>query len=267
MTNNKKRKIEEQDASSSVEFPPPFTTDTLRHRLQTGIMVQSGGQKGSLTRCVQKFALLSQSQSEQGDSKQKQQQQDILHELRLYQMDLTRRVLLQQTLEKENKENQKSAEDLKQQMQDMSAQVGESFQQADRSKQVQSCFMEYEALAKLVNASLKDNTTTTTTTATTTPTTSSRKLRADIAQVQQEIAEYEQEEAKLDQALEVRSSQFQLLIQCMLDLKRSLDDKDMAEDIQTTKASSSKDAKENDNEAEGTTLMKMPVDDLYGDIS
>jgi hypothetical protein len=249
MTNNKKRKIEEQDASSSFEFPPPFTTDTLRHRLRTGIMVQSGGQKGSLTRCVQKFALFSQSQSEQGDSKQKQQQ-DILQELRLYQMDLTRRVLLQQTLEKESQENEKSAEDLKQQIQYISAKVRESFQQADRSKQVQSCFMEYEALAKLAT--------------TTTTTTSSRQLRTDIAKVQQEIAEYEQEEAKLDQALEVRSSQFQLLIQYMLDLKRSLDDKDVGEDIQAK--ASSKDAKENDNKAEGTTLTNMQVDDLYGDI-
>lgn len=255
MTNNinvsKKRKIEEQspqEEEKNVDFPPPFATDVLHHRMQTGIMVQSGGQKGSLTRCVQKFALYAQ----EGSNSSSKARDELLQDLKLYQLDLTRRVLLQQNLEKERNENEKNALNLKQEIADLTTQVKESFQKAESAKQVQSCFMEYEALAKLANSN---------------STTSSRQLRSEIQKVKQEIAEYEQEEAKLDKTLYVRSSQFQALIQCMLDMKRSLEDKQLEEDIEkhVKKTKEAKDNEEEDSKPAATD-MQVDEDDLYGDI-
>eukprot|EP00980_Cylindrotheca_fusiformis_P006772 scaffold1413_cov117-Cylindrotheca_fusiformis.AAC.12 len=249
-SNSKKRKIDEQE-NGSVEFPPPFTTDVLHHRLQTGIMVQSGGQKGSLTRCVQKYAVLCESLNQKDvDSQEiKKQKRSLLQDLKLYQMDLTRKVLLQQTLEKERKENEKAAHDLKREIEDADKQVKESFQQADRAKQIQSCFVEYEALARLAKSKSSI---------------SSRQLRAEIQKVKEKITEFKKEEAVVDSTLRVRSSQAQALIQCMLDLKRSIDGDDWKEEIETA-AKESAETKENDDE-DNSKPAAMEEDDLYGDV-
>ena len=235
----KKRKIDDASSSTSTTtFPPSFSSETLKYRLLTGTMLQSGGQKGSLTRCVQKFALLEQQkkqlQKSDGDvtnnnnnnnnnddddnnnngndvppSKNKRGgTEELKQELQLYQMELTRLVLLQQTLEKEIQENDNTNINLLQgQIQELADQVQQRSDEADRAKQVQSCFLEYEALARLANSNNQS---------------SSRKLRNEIEQVQNEIREYEKEDEKVDQILKVRTSQFQLLIQHMHDLKRYL---------------------------------------------
>ena len=139
-----------------------------------------------------------------------QQQLKEEQELQLYQMELTRLVLLQQTLEKEIQENDTTnINQLRGQIQELADQVQQRSDEAARAKQVQSCFLEYEALARLANSNNQS---------------SSRKLRNEIEQVQNEIREYEKEDEKVDHILKVRTSQFQLLIQHMHDLKRSLFD-------------------------------------------
>ena len=42
-------------ASADQPFPPPLNHDTLQYRLDTGNIGKVGGQRGSLTRCAQKF--------------------------------------------------------------------------------------------------------------------------------------------------------------------------------------------------------------------
>jgi hypothetical protein len=39
-------------------FPPPLVPETLQYRLETGNIGKTGGQRGSLTRCAQKFGTL-----------------------------------------------------------------------------------------------------------------------------------------------------------------------------------------------------------------
>jgi hypothetical protein len=252
----KKRKIDDDKSPALSITPPPFSPDTLRHRLLTGTMVQSGGQKGSLTRCVQKFALFCQGSEEESDDDKNdinKGREDLIQELTLYRMELTRLVLLQQTLEKESKENSKSESELEQQTQDLSAQVQVSYQKADRARQVQSCFMEYEALAKLANDMFLGKTPS-----------SSRELQKEIEKIKHDTVEYEKEEVKLNQTLEVRASQFQLLMQCMLDLKRSLSDDEGEEQEATEKLTKVCDSKTSGMEVDNET--GEDGDGLYGDL-
>ncbi|KAL3935336.1 MAG: hypothetical protein SGBAC_009121 [Bacillariaceae sp.] len=264
-TGNKKRKLEPQEDGNGASFPPPFTSKTLEHRLRKGIMVQSGGQKGSLTRCVQKYAFLTASSNE--DNKKEELVREFLQELQLYRMDLTRSVLLQRNLEKDIKENEAVEKILDQEIEEAKNKVHECHQQAKRAKQVHSCFMEYAALSKLANTCLEDSP----------DIQSTKQLKSEIARVKQEVASNRKEEAKLDSILAVRKSQFHLLIQCMLDLKRSLDDDENDE------GDNNDDSEEGDNQGSngdnGNEALAMEVDggddeegaidddNLYGDLS
>lgn len=244
-----KRKIEDtKEESSPSQFPPPFSSETFRHRILTGTMIPSGGQKGSLTRCVQKFVLLNQSGSNNDEREEEEDKklQSLKQELQLYQMELTRLVLLQQNLEKEIQENDTvSKKEIQQQIKELSDQVETTSAEADRARQVESCFLEYEALAKLANSKNQS---------------SSRQLRNEIEKIQQQILEYEQQEKKLDQILKIRQSQFQLLIQHMHDLKRSLDDTEEEGEGEGHIANEDQMLVENDKGADDNG------DGLYGDL-
>ena len=51
----------ENDAKQeATPFPPPIISETLQYRLATGNIGKNGGQRGSLTRCAQKFGTLQQ---------------------------------------------------------------------------------------------------------------------------------------------------------------------------------------------------------------
>ncbi|CAJ1953929.1 unnamed protein product [Cylindrotheca closterium] len=262
-TSNRKRKLESQEDDNGASFPPPFTTKTLEQRLRKGIMVQSGGQKGSLTRCVQKYALLTADASKESGNKD-ELLREFLQELQLYRMDLTRSVLLNRNLTKEIKENQAVEETLKEEIEETKTKVHECQQQAKRAKQVQSCFMEYETLSKLANTCLADSP----------EIQSTRQLKNEIARVKQEISSNQKEEAKLDSVLAVRKSQFHLLIQCMLDLKRSLDN----DEVEDAEDDSGEDDNKGTEGGDGDEARPMEVDgnddedgaldddNLYGDL-
>jgi hypothetical protein len=232
-------------------FPPPLVTETLQYRLMTGNIAKQGGQRGSLTRCAQKYgALQSKLQlSQTADAEAVESSKKELElELELYQLELTKLVLLQRNLQGQVELNQKAEVERDIRLEELSEEVQESQAQSNRSQETQSCYMEYEALAKLANESHSQ---------------SSRKLRETIAQVQDGIKKFREEEAATDQILKVRETQFQLLLQYMLDLKRSLKD---GEEEEAQNSNGNKDGDE-EGVIEEDQATAMEVDEgLYGDL-
>lgn len=202
------------DNSSTTEpspFPPPLVSDTLQYRLLTGNIAKQGGQRGSITRCAQKYGLFqSQLSATEPDAATIEKSKDDLgQDLRLYQIELTKLVLLQRNLEKQVQENLVAEEERKERLETLAREVQICQQEANHSQETRSCFLEYEALAKLANEKHSH---------------SSRQLQGKIEKVNSEITHYQEEEAVTDQLLKIRESQFHVLMQYMLDLKRTITD-------------------------------------------
>lgn len=254
-------------------FPPLLVTETLQYRLVTGNISKLGGQKGSLTRCVQKFGTLQSELKSNNDSNKKNEddndnaneesesssvqatKQELAHELELYRLEMTKLILLQQNLQSQVELNQQAKDDREAEIEQLSQQVQESQDQASQWQETRKCYLDYESLAKLVNENPHP----------------SRKLKEQIAQIKHDIGEYQKQEASTDQVLKVRESQFQLLVQYMLDLKRSLEEGD--QDIVAGATKQEENTSEHDkgeNSIEGqkeTTPMEVEEDDgLYGDL-
>ena len=107
---------------------PPLVSETLQYRLDTGIIGKNGGQRGSLTRCAQKFGtyqskllLASTAAMEEDDdnnSKQSQQnqlevaQQDLIQDLNWYQLDWNKLVLQQQQFQAQRTNNSQQGQEV-----------------------------------------------------------------------------------------------------------------------------------------------------------
>jgi len=247
---------------NGVEFPPPLVTETLQYRLETGNIAKQGGQRGSLTRCAQKFGVFQANllATEPDAEAIESSKQDVVQDLESFKLELYKLLLLQRNLHTQVELNQKAQEGREAEIEKWSKEVLTSQSEASHALETKSCFMEYEALAKLTNENHPQ---------------SSRALNGQLAKVQKEIEELESEKAVTDHLIKVRESQFQLLIQYMMDLKRSLNDSEEQEKLLKL-AKQSKSQNETDD---GTQLESargsdskpesMEVDDdegLYGDL-
>jgi hypothetical protein len=225
---------------SKLLDPPPITTETLQYRLDTGNIGKAGGQRSSLTRCAQKYGgFRSMLLSEEPDAEAiETSKQGLLRELGLFELELTKLILYQQSLERQVKRNQEMQANREQELHQFKAGVAESSARANKSKETENCKIEYEALARLINEKHP---------------TSREELQKQIDEMKDETKQLDKEIVEKDQVLKVREAQYQLLLQYMLDLKRSL--KEDEED-------------ENDGEArKGDKPVPMDVDDsLYADL-
>lgn len=198
-------------SSSGGTFPPPLVTETLQYRLDTGNLAKQGGQRGSLTRCAQKFGVFqSHLLAEQPDAEAiEAAKQDLSQDMGLCQLELYKLILLQRNLEAQVELNQKAQDNRQAEIDQWSEEVQSSLAEASQAQEMRRCFQEYEALAKLTNENHPQ---------------SSRTLKEQLSKVENEIQKLKQEEAETGHLIKVREGQFQLLIQYMLDLKRSLND-------------------------------------------
>ena len=208
-----------EDDKTNTTFPPPIETETLQYRLITGNISKFGGQRGSLTRCAQKFGALTSKMKRKNGSVDEEDleneietiKQELTSELELYKLEMTKLILMQQTLENQVQVNETIQNENVKEIESLSNQVVESQGVANRWQEIQNCYQEYESLAQLANTQHPK---------------SSRVLREEIAQIENELATLERQDEAANKLLRVRESQFQLLVQYMLDLKRTLEEDD-----------------------------------------
>mmetsp|Transcript_56082 Transcript_56082/g.60695 ORF Transcript_56082/g.60695 Transcript_56082/m.60695 type:complete len:244 (-) Transcript_56082:101-832(-) len=236
----------EDDDDVPVPVVPLITTETLQYRIDTQNFGKSGGQRGSLTRCAQKYGsfqseLLSLPSSNDNDKGNNIGilKLDLVREVELFNLEITKLILWSNNLETQIKRNKVIQSKKGKKIIDMQNQVEESSIRTNTSLRRRNCIMEYESLAKVINDKHPI---------------SSTELKKQIDEIKLEISLLEDETIAKDEMLKVRGSQYQLLIQYMLDLKQSM--------------------KEDDDENDGVGVdnnkpKPMEVDDdddLYGDL-
>ena len=193
-------------------FPPPLVAETLQYRLDTGNIAKQGGQRGSLTRCAQKFGIFqSNLLAKVPDAETiEASKQDLCQDLEMFELEMYKLILLQRNLDAQVEINHKAQQhDRQAEIEKWSEEVRSSQSEAGRAQEMKRCFQEYEALAKLTNENHPHST---------------RALKEEVSKIVAEIEQLKAEEAKTNHLMKVREGQFQLLIQYMLDLKRSLND-------------------------------------------
>lgn len=214
--------------------PPLITAETLQYRLETGNIGKLGGQRSSLTRCAQKYgAFQVRLLAEHPDAEAiETSKQDLVRELELFELEMRKLILWQQQLERQVKRNQEQQQKRELEITMLSKQVKESSNQSKMAREIQGCFAEYEILAKLIN----DN-----------HPTPIDDLQQQIDGMRSDVNEVGEETNTKDKILKVREAQYQLLIQYMIDMKRSVEEET------------------NDDQLEKPAPMEIQ-DSLYGDL-
>jgi len=187
--------------------PPPLTNETLNQRLLTGNATK-GGARGSLTRCATKLGALNTKLNAPGGSTDLEIQtikEDIKREVRLFQVEMHKWMIMIQAAEKELKDvtaqEQQMADAVEQKQRD----IQELRNQATKVARTRKCWTEYETLAKLARQRSP-----------------CRVLRAKMDKANADLEKTKNQLYHTAAESKVREKQFHLLIQCMLDLKRSL---------------------------------------------
>ena len=217
------------DATKPTLIPPPLVPETLQYRLETGNIAKQGGQKGSLTRCAQKLGIFQHQLlgTATPDAQEiESSKQDLMRDLELCQLELYKLLLLQRNLERQVQRNEQAQQEREQAIEQWTQELQSSQSAARQAQWTQSCFLEYEALATMIQEHHPQ---------------SSRILQEQLSDVEKQMVELKQEESVTDHMIRVREGQFHLLIQYMLDLKRSLNDTedeerllDVAHQVSTT---------------------------------
>jgi hypothetical protein len=143
----------QKDVPLPSVFPPPITPDMLQFRLDTGNMLKIGGQRGSLTRCVQKYetyrARRFAKESKAQDSHDAKV--DLQQEVQLFEVELTKMILWEKGLERQVQQNKQKISKQDEEIVILQQQVKDSTIKANLFLDTQNCLSEYEALAKLIN--------------------------------------------------------------------------------------------------------------------
>jgi hypothetical protein len=239
-----------------ASFPPPLIPSTIQARLDTGNIGKGGGQKGSLMRCAQKYGALQSKVLRGGSSDDadavSQAKEDLEKELSFYQLEVSKLCLMQKTLLQQVEQNQEKEEERLAEIASLTDQVQKVETEASATLETRKCCQEYEALAKLANDKFQSL--------------SRADLEQQIQESRKELERLHEEETTTDHLLKTRAAQFQLLMQYMLDLKESINDKE--EEAQITKAAPKVKPKKDD----ATTKEEDPMDvveeedGLYGDL-
>ncbi|KAL3893394.1 MAG: hypothetical protein SGARI_008199 [Bacillariaceae sp.] len=218
-----------KESSSFTPAPPPITVETLQYRLDTGNILKQGGQRASLTKCAQKLGAIvveGGNGDDKGDTttasptNSADDKTSLLQELRLFELETTKLVLQQQQRERQVAVNETLSQDLSEEIETMEAKVATSSQQARQALQRQTVRQEYETLAKQILLN---------TTATNSSSSYSQQALHDkIDQVKQQSTLLEEQAASVKESSSVKAAQFQLLVEYVNDLKRSLKEDDSA---------------------------------------
>ena len=190
------------DIDSSFQAPS-LSNETIESRLETG----AHGSRASLTKCAIRYRSFLQSiHADEANAEAIEESKHLLEtELALYKVEFHKLALRVKTFQKE-------LEQVEQQSQDVTARIAEKKkhvealrQEMQTSKQVWGNKEEYEILAKMANHR---------------PSRAILEKRLLLAQKQMQVAIQSQE--ALEQEMEMRQKQFRTLMQCMMDLKASV---------------------------------------------
>jgi hypothetical protein len=196
---------------SSPFQAPPLSNETIQERLETG----AHGSRASLTKCATRYrTFLETIHADEADADAiEQSKQELEQELKLYQVEVHKMSLSLETAQRELTQLESAGRETSTLIQEKQEQLVALRSKQSRSKQVWGFKEEYEALAKMGNhrpsrAILE------------------KRLLLTEKQMQMTIAA---EQATKTQ-VEVREKQFQLLMQCMLDLKASVNEESSNQD-------------------------------------
>jgi hypothetical protein len=208
------------------------TPAIYQQRLSAGLGL-AGGARGSLTRTVGKLTDWQQQQQQQQTAETTDKDDgetsryNLVRELQLMEVEMTKLILMHQRQELELREaskmNDRNGDD---ELATNRAAVEELMDQTKQAASTQSCLTEYESLAVLAVQRHP---------------VSSRALQDQLKAVQDEYEETEKALAKATADVAVRNAQFQSLMQSLLDLKQSLTEP--LEETTTTKPGDADDDK------------------------
>jgi hypothetical protein len=203
-----------QTATTTAVMVVP-TPAIYQQRLSAGLGL-AGGARGSLTRTVGKLTDWQHYQQEQQQQAAETTDQDdgessrdnLVRELQLMELEMTKLILMHQRQELElreaSKRNDRNGDD---ELATNRAAVEELLDQTKQAASTQSCLTEYESLAVLAVQRHP---------------VSSRALQDQLKAVQDEYEDTEKALTKATADVAVRNAQFQSLMQSLLDLKQSL---------------------------------------------
>jgi hypothetical protein len=233
-------------AAEAASSPAVITNKILQNRLLAGLG-NKGGARGSLTKCAFRLGDLSSSGFHQ-DKKDA-----LLRELQHQKLEMTKLVLTLQRNRIELETVRTTTEDYKQQTVTETAAVQEQRRQLRQQCAVTKCEREYEALAEVAAARYP---------------TSRRVLQQQLDDLTTESRDTKAKVLAAQAETTVRQGQFQLLMQCMLDLKQSL----LHEDVVATAAEVGEEEGQEEEEEDAAMDVEAPQgktpqeEDLYGDL-
>lgn len=245
---------DKDDTSSRTEL----TSKILHHRLLVGLG-NKGGAKGSLTKCVARVGAVLRN-PEDGTAREA-----AVRELQHQQLELVKLFWMVQRNQVELETLHSSVNISKRQASEESVVVQDKRKELRKQLTVTACEREYEALSKV---------------AATRHPTSRRALQQQLDRVAEQQRETEDAVKRTQKEVAIRQSQFQLLMQCVFDLKQSLqepldvptgadnDAKTSAKEDNDGEDEKAEEGEEEENnvsmEVEPTALA--PEEDLYEDL-
>lgn len=240
--------------------PPTLNNETVQQRLLTGASIK-GGARGSLTRCATKFGLLTaklKTSEKENNAEVEAIKEELKREVKLFRIEMHKWIVMVQSAEKELQQSfsweQKIAANVEKKQQE----IQELRAQAAKVARTRKNWQEYETLAKLARQRSPR-----------------RVLQAKMEKVNSDLEKTKKQLYETAAESKVREKQFHLLIQCMLDLKRSLGE---AIEIPPEKKIEAEEEEEEEEEKEGKNNDKIEkedgiepmetedADDLYGGL-
>lgn len=231
----------------SKDSPPLLTNETIQQRLLTGAS-SKGGARGSLTRCATKLGALHAKLSAPGGSTDQEIQvikEELQREVKLFQVELRKSMMMIRSGQSEFKQAQQQEQEMAQQVAKKQAQIQELRQQAAKVARTRLCWQEYETLAKLARQRPPR-----------------RVLQAKMKKADADLETTSKQLYETAAESKVREKQFHLLIQCMLDLKRSL-----GEVVEIPPPPKEKQAEKEEEEQQSTTQQQQTGKSSDGTVS
>jgi small-conductance mechanosensitive channel len=195
---------------------PPFqapllSIETIQERLETG----AHGSRASLTKCATRYrTFLETIHADDADADAiEQSKQELEQELQLYQVEVHKMSLSLETTQEELTQLESVGQETSTLIRQRQQQLVALRSKQSRSKQVWGYKEEYEALAKMGNHR---------------PSRAILEKRLLLTEKQTQLA-IAAEQATKNQ-VELREKQFQLLMQCMLDIKASVNEEINSQD-------------------------------------
>lgn len=246
----KRKAPDDAEDSTTTITPTVITNEILQTRLLAGLGIK-GGARGSLTRCVARLGDVQHAAAESQEEAADALQRELEHQ----QIEMTKLLLTLQRNQMELRVVQKETEACRKQAESERTVVEEKRTELQQQLEVTACEREYDALAKLC--------------ANRHPT-SRRVLQQQLGAVTKQCQQTKVELQTSKAQVQVRQAQFQLLMQCILDLKQSLTEPlDVKIDEKDADESEEEEGQANESEnmdVETTEQQKNEDEDLYEDL-